>query len=98
MKVVYVLSTEGEEKLRSDIALRLNDQGYPRTPGNDYELHLFARNLKNRGLTRQEVRDRILFLGLNHIPANKRESYINDILDSVLVGFNLENPQPIYEE
>lgn len=95
-KVGYRLSPEVERKLEIDIATRLDTEGKPILPGNDYERHLFARRLRLAGKTKNETESALVCLGLEDIPPNKKESYVKDILNSVLVGF--DNTEPIYGE
>lgn len=76
-----------QAKLEMDTVLRLGPDGRPLNPGNDYERHLYARALVGQGLTQAQVAQALLGLGLEDVPPNKRQSYVEDILHSVLVGF-----------
>ena len=86
-----------DEKAGLDMQLRLDINGIPLHPGNDYERHLFARRLKLEGKSRDEVRQALIDLGLNDVSDNRRSKYLEDILNSVLVGFS-ETPLPVYME
>jgi len=97
MQAVYQLSPELEERLEFDMLTRLESNGFPTHRGNDYERHLLARKLRIEGKSRQGVSDLLFALGLEDISINKRASYVEDILNSVLVGFS-HSPLPIYEE
>ena len=87
MRAIYHLSPEQEAALDQDIQLRLDAEGYPIHPGNDYELHLCARKLRNGGMSREEVRATLLPMVITKIPFAKAEQYTSDIVDSILVGF-----------
>jgi len=89
------LSPEIEAKIASDTETRLDSEGKPLHPENDYERHLYSRCLRARGLSRESIEQELLRLGLNDVSINKRKRYINDILDSVLVGFG---DLPAYRE
>lgn len=96
MKAVYELSPETEQRLELDMFLRLDADGLPIHRGNDYERHLYARKLRLDGKTREEARQALMELDLGDVPAKSVSRYIDDVLDSILVGFY--NTQPIYEE
>ena len=85
------------EKTSRDMALRLDIFGLPLHPGNDYERHLFAHKLKLEGKDRDEVREALFALGLEDVAEDKRDKYVEDVLDSILVGFS-DNPLSIYME
>ena len=87
MKSVYTLTPEQEAALERDMLLRLDADGYPIHHGNDFELHLFARKLKQGGASRAEVVDALRPLVITKVPFGKVEQYISDIVDSILVGF-----------
>jgi len=97
LKPVYTLSPEALAKLEYDLHVRLKADGTPVTPGNDYERHLYARKLRLEGKTRKQTWAALVALGLDDIPPNKRRSYLDDVLNSILVGYS-DNPLPIYEE
>ncbi len=95
MKPVYTLSPEAEEKIKTDMEFRLGPNGIPVHKGNDYERHLFARYCRLKGMSRDEVRIALFGLGLDDISPSKRSAYVEDVLSSILVGF--DNTAPIYE-
>ena len=84
-----------EEKIKFDTENRLGSDGKPLHKGNDYERHLYARKLREEGKSRVDVLLSLYELGLDDISENKRGQYVQDILDSILVGFS-DNPLPIY--
>lgn len=84
-------------KTRRDIESRLDYKGFPINPGNDYERHLFACKLRQEGKERGEVREALFDLGLEDVAENKRDKYVEDILNSILVGFS-DTPLPVYLE
>lgn len=97
MRAVFELSPELESRLNIDMNLRLGSDGFPLHKGNDYERHLFARKLKLEGKSREEAKEALEAFGLDDISNRKRESYVNDVLDSILVGYS-ELGLPIYVE
>ena len=97
IEATYIINEAVEAKLTYDTATRLNDVGLPLHPDNDYERHLYARKLRLEGYSRDEVRENIIALGLEDIPANKKYQYIEDLLDSVIVGLS-DLPLPIHLE
>ena len=97
MKAVFELSPELELRLDVDIKCRLDSDGIPLHKGNDYERHLFARKLKLEGKSREQTREALSVLGLEDVSDRKRERYLDDILDSILVGYS-ELSLPIYTE
>ena len=82
------------DKVEADMSVRLTAEGKPVNPGNDYELHLYARSLRLAGKDRQEVRQALFDTRLPGIPLNKRASYVADILQSVIVGFPDNTGEP----
>ena len=58
---------------------------------NDWDLHLYALVLRSQGVERLDVESKLLELPLIHVPQNKKERYINDVLDSIVVGY--KNPK-----
>ena len=96
MRALYELPPEIEQRLELDMLLRLTFEGYPKNKGNDYERHLFARRLRINGKSRDEVKEALFDLGLDDVSAGQKAQYVDDVLDSVLVGFS--NTQPIYQE
>lgn len=86
-----------EQKADLDMLSRLNSEGKPLHSNNDYERHLYARRLRQQGRARGEAKVTLAELGLDDIREGKRESYLNDILDSVIVGYS-DNPLPVYLE
>jgi len=84
-----------EEKLQFDTKSRLGPDGQPLHAGNDYERHLYARKLREEGKSRTDVLLSLYELGLDDISESKRGQYVQDVLDSILVGFS-DNPLPIY--
>lgn len=84
-------------KARQDIAVRL-ENGLPVHPDNDYERHLYALSLRRQGKTQQEVAAALVALGLSDVHPAKRASYVNDVVNSVIVGFNRKSPRPAFVE
>lgn len=93
MNPVYKLNPEQEAEIEMAMQLRLDAEGYPTHPGNDYELHLFARKLKQGGASREEVKAILLPMVITKVPFAKAEQYVSDIADSIIVGFG---DLPIY--
>ena len=77
-------------KAKHDLKLRLGKDGLPLNPSNDYERHLYALKLRWEGKSKAEVATALLTLGLGDVPAPKRLGYIQDILNSFIVGFPKE--------
>jgi len=100
LRATFELSPELESRLKNDMQLRLGPDGKPVTKGNDYERHLFARKLAEDGKTREQTKQALLELGLDDIPVAKRERYINDVLNSILVGYSetVDDMEPVYME
>ena len=77
-------------KVASDFLARVTPEGRWRygtfNKSNDYQRHLHALFLKLAGLTYSEVRER-LFPMLGDVSPEKRESYLDDVLHSEIVGF-----------
>ena len=88
---------QAQAKLKHDLKHRLGIDGKPLNPLNDYERHLYALSLKKQGKSRAEVAQALFDLGVNDVPAQKREKYIRMVLESTIVGFG-ENLLPAYEE
>ena len=84
-----------EDKLLYDTENRLWPDGKPIHKGNDYERHLYARKLREEGKSRVDVTLALYELGLDDISESQRGQYVQDILDSILVGFS-DNPLPIF--
>lgn len=87
---------QAQTKLEYDLKHRLGPDGKPLNPQNDYERHLYARSLKLKGKSRAQVARALFDLGMDDIPALKRNRYIADILESALVGFG--GNLPAFEE
>ena len=85
------------EKAERDMRARLDPAGMPLHLNNDYERHLFARRLRLEGRSREEARQALIDLGLEDVMLDRRVQYVNDILDSILVGYS-NKPLPIYGE
>jgi hypothetical protein len=58
---------------------------------NDWDLHLYALVLRSQGIKRNDVESMLMGLPLIHIPQRKKEKYVSDILDSIVVGY--KNPK-----
>ncbi len=97
MRATFEISPDLELRLKTDIERRLGPDGTPLHKGNDYERHLFARKLRLEGKTREQAREALEALGMDDVSSNKRERYLDDILDSILVGYS-EFSLPIYIE
>lgn len=87
---------QAKSKLEYDLKHRLGPDGKPIYPQNDYERHLYALSLRRQGKNRMEVAKALFDLGLDDIPALKRNRYIADILESAIVGFG--GNLPAFEE
>ena len=84
-------------KVEADIQSRERGEGYEFNLDNDWELHLYSMLLRQAGKNKEEVRKTLSALPLVGVPAVKRESYIEDVLNSCVVGF--ESPEralPVY--
>ena len=88
---------ELRKKVEADIESRDRGEGYAFDLDNDWDLHLYSMLLRQTGKNKDEVRGILADLPLLEVPAVKRESYIEDILNSCVVGF--ESPEralPVY--
>ena len=83
------------ERVAANLTERLKNGEFQFNMDNDWDLHLFTLVLKQNGKTMDEVREILSNLPLIGIPKNKRESYIEDILNSLVVGYS-EHPLPVY--
>ncbi len=84
-------------RVYADMQTRLTDEGWPRNPTNDYERHLCALRQRRRGYSRDQVR-RMLLSMVSDVPLNKQSQYVEDVLNSVVVGFPTEHPLGVYME
>lgn len=88
---------QAQAKLAYDLKHRLGKDGKPLNLLNDYERHLYALSLKKRGYPREKVAQALFDLGLDDVPAPRREKYVKMVLESMIVGFG-EELLPAYEE
>ena len=88
---------ELKEKVKADIQNRDRGEGFEFDLDNDWDLHLYSMVLRQTGKNKDEVRETLSALPLVGVPVVKRESYIKDILNSCVVGFEApERALPVY--
>lgn len=90
--IAYVLYTPEKQmmaKVHRDMKHRLDKDGLPLNPLNDYERHLCALNLKFKGETREYIANVIEILAKD-VPEKKRHQYAKDVLKSTIVNFPME--------
>lgn len=75
------------KRIDHDLKTRKGANGYAFNLDNDWDLHLYTRLLKQSGRSKDEARQTLLALPLNGIPKHKRNSYVEDVLDSIVVGY-----------
>lgn len=88
---------ELREKVKADIQARDRGKGYAFDLDNDWDLHLYTMLLRQTGKSKDEVRATLAALPLIGVVEAKKESYIEDVLNSCVVGF--EDPEralPVY--
>jgi len=78
------------KKAIRDLKTRLSPEGMPLNYSNDYERHLYALSLKRMGKSRDEIKESLLKLTAD-IPHTKRAKYVEDILNSLIVDYKLED-------
>lgn len=90
-------------KVSSDLLARITQDGSwdfaKFDTHNDYQRHLFSLFLKMAGFGEDEIKAHLLPT-CDDIPLRKRESYLDDIVHSVLVGLPNERGEllPVYQE
>ena len=86
-------------KVEADIKARDKGEGYAFDLDNDWDLHLYTMLLRQTGKGKAEVREILSALPLKGVTEAKRGSYIEDILNSCVVGFaDPEHALPVYQE
>jgi len=72
-------------------------QGFQFQFDNDWDLHLYALVMNQQGKSKDEARNILLALPLTGIPSRKKVSYVEDVLNSIIVGYEHgKEALPIY--
>ena len=81
-------------KVAADLAYRMTPAGRWRhsifNPYNDYQRHLYGLFLKLAGFSYSDIRDTLYPL-LEDVSIDRKESYLDDLLHSEIVGFPWED-------
>lgn len=96
-EVFYSIPAHIRKRIEHDLKTKRTASGYRFNLDNDWDLHLYTRLLKQSGKSKDEARQILLAFPLVGIPKRKRESYVEDVLDSIVVGYAVpKKGLPVY--
>lgn len=84
-------------RIQSDLDKRTKGSDYYFNLDNDWDLHLYALVLRCKGHTKEYIRKEFESFDMDEVPLKKKNSYIEDVLNSIIVGFEPEETAlPVY--
>jgi len=88
---------ELRKKVEADIEDRDRGEGYAFDLNNDWDLHLYIMLLRQTGKNKDQAREILSAMPLLGVPETKRKTYIEDVLNSCVVGYaDPERALPVY--